>query len=340
MIKIHHWPFNFVFVAGQPRYIEQRPGLNTIEAGILRELDVSVLACIPLIAEAVVVGAVYVGSQTKDSFSRDERALIEMISKEIGSGILRGVLYKRLEAANREANLYLDIMTHDIRNIENVSGLYADLLIETLEGESARYAQEITSGVRRSKEILGNVSTIRRIHQETPDLDPVDRYPVVREAVAAFPDVAIDLEGMPRKIWADDLPGDLFEPDPERYQAWHPSVEISIRFEDYDSENMLVSIEDTGPGIPDSSWDRSPTSSTGDGPGVWRWTWTLYRQDTHRTLRWHPLGGGSGGRTARSRRSVPFYSSQSISLRERRGHRWASGRGGEWMSRTPRHRKV
>jgi len=276
MIKIHHWPFNFVFVAGQPRYIEQRPGLNTIEAGILRELDVSVLACIPLIAEAVVVGAVYVGSQTKDSFSRDERALIEMISKEIGSGILRGVLYKRLEAANREANLYLDIMTHDIRNIENVSGLYADLLIETLEGEGARYAQEITSGVRRSKEILGNVSTIRRIHQEAPDLDPVDLYPVVREAVAAFPDVAIDLEGMPRKIWADDLLPEIFSNLIQNAtKPGHPSVEISIRFEDYDSENMLVSIEDTGPGIPDSlkgsithQFDRRWTRGCGDGLGL------------------------------------------------------------------------
>ncbi|MGB4052479.1 MAG: PAS domain S-box protein, partial [Methanoculleus sp.] len=35
-IKIHHWPFNFIFVAGQPRYIEHRPDLNSIEAGILR----------------------------------------------------------------------------------------------------------------------------------------------------------------------------------------------------------------------------------------------------------------------------------------------------------------
>ncbi|WP_054848300.1 PAS domain S-box protein [Methanoculleus chikugoensis] len=60
LIKVHHWPFNFIFIAGQPpRYIEQQADLNSIEAGILRELEVSALACIPLVAESVVVGAVY-----------------------------------------------------------------------------------------------------------------------------------------------------------------------------------------------------------------------------------------------------------------------------------------
>jgi light-regulated signal transduction histidine kinase (bacteriophytochrome) len=41
-------------------------------------------------------------------------------------------LHRQLEASHREANLYLDILTHDIRNTENVSNLYADLLIDSL----------------------------------------------------------------------------------------------------------------------------------------------------------------------------------------------------------------
>ncbi|KDE56046.1 PAS domain S-box protein [Methanoculleus sp. MH98A] len=63
-------------------------------------------------------------------------------------------LHRELEAANREANLYLDILTHDIGNTENVSNLYAELLIESLEGEAAEYIKKLQSSVQKSIEIL------------------------------------------------------------------------------------------------------------------------------------------------------------------------------------------
>ncbi|MDK2915742.1 MAG: hypothetical protein PWR25_299 [Euryarchaeota archaeon] len=277
LIKVHHWPFNFTFVAGQPRYIEQQADLNSIEAGILREFEVSALACIPLVAESVVVGAVYAGSRTKTSFSRDERTLLETIGQEIGSGILRGMLHKRLEAANREANLYLDIMTHDIKNAENVSNLYTDLLLEMLEGEAALYARKIRSSIERSTEILGNVTTIRRIHHDSPDAGQVDLSAVIREGVAAFPDVAIEVAGdTSARVWADDLLCEVFTNlirNAVRFGG--PDVRIAIRVEEYDGESVLVSVEDTGPGIPDrmkesifSRFERDWVGGYGDGLGL------------------------------------------------------------------------
>lgn len=276
IIKVHHWPFNFIFVAGQPRYIEQQPDLSSIEAGILEELKVSILACIPLIAESVVVGSVYVGSRTKESFSREEMALLEMVGKEIGSGILKGMLNKKLEAANREANLYLDIMTHDIRNAENVSGLYADLLGEMLEGEKALYARKIRSCIQRSADILGNVTTIRRIHHDPHDSGPVDLDIVVREEVAAFPEVAIEFSASHRRVLADDLLSEVFANlIRNAVEFGGQEVRIAIRVEDYDGESVLVSVEDTGPGIPDPikesifhRFERGWVGGCGDGLGL------------------------------------------------------------------------
>ncbi|MDN7011633.1 PAS domain S-box protein [Methanoculleus sp. FWC-SCC3] len=277
LIKVHHWPFNFVFIAGQPRYIEQQADLNSIEAGILRELEVSALACIPLVAESVVVGAVYAGSRTKESFSRDERTLLETIGQEIGSGILKGMLHKKLEAANREANLYLDIMTHDIKNAENVSNLYNDLLLEMLEGEAALYAKKIRSSIHRSAEILGNVTTIRRIHHDAPDVGPVDLHAVIREEVAAFPEIAIEVAGgTPARVWADDLLSEVFTNlIRNAVKFGGQDVRIAIRVEDYDGENVLVSVEDTGPGIPDRMkesifrrFEREWVGGYGDGLGL------------------------------------------------------------------------
>jgi PAS domain S-box-containing protein len=274
LIKVHHWPFNFIFIAGQPRYIEQQADPSSIEMSILRELEVSALACIPLVAESVVVGAVYAGSRTKTSFSRDERALLETIGQEIGSGILKGMLHKKLEAANREANLYLDIMTHEIKNAENVSHLYTDLLLEILEGEAALYVRKIRSSIHRSAEILGNVTTIRRVHHDSPDVGPVDLSAVIREEAAAFPDVAIEVaEGTPARVWADDLLPEIFTNlIRNAVKFGGPEVRIAIRVEDYDGESVLVSVEDTGPGIPDPAkevifhrFERGWVGGYGDG---------------------------------------------------------------------------
>jgi PAS domain S-box-containing protein len=276
VIKVHHWPFNFIFIAGQPRYIERQPDLNSIEASILQEFDVSALACVPLIAESVVVGAVYAGSRTKKSFSREERTLLETIGKEIGSGILKGMLHKKLEAANREANLYLDIMTHDIKNAENVSSLYADLLIEMLGEEAALYAKKIRSSIRKSAEIIGNVTTIRRIHHDSSDVRSVDLEVVIKGEVAAFPDVAIEFGDAPRQVWADDLLSEVFSNlIRNAVKFGGPGVRIAIRVEDYDGESVLVSVEDTGPGIPDSMkesifhrFERGWVGGCGDGLGL------------------------------------------------------------------------
>ena len=276
IIKVHHWPFNFIFIAGQPRYIERQSDLNSIEASILEELDLSALACVPLIAESVVVGAVYAGSRTSTSFSREEKTLLETIGKEIGSGILKGMLHKKLEAAHREANLYLDIMTHDIKNAENVSSLYADLLIEMLGGEAAMYAKKIRSSVHKSAEIIGNVTTIRRIHHDPPEVGPVELGPVIEQEVAAFPDVAIEAGATSCRVWADDLLSEVFTNlIRNAVKFGGPAVGITIRVEDYDGESVQVSVEDTGPGVPDgmkesifTRFERGWVEGCGDGLGL------------------------------------------------------------------------
>ncbi|MDK2889877.1 MAG: hypothetical protein PWR21_509 [Methanoculleus sp.] len=56
-------------------------------------------------------------------------------------------IHRDLESAHREANLYLDILTHDIGNTENVSNLYAELLIDSLEGAAFVFTLRQADGV-------------------------------------------------------------------------------------------------------------------------------------------------------------------------------------------------
>ncbi len=258
-IKVHHWPWNFVFVAGQSRYLELQGEGGTIEDEILASLGVSTLACIPILAESVVVGALFLGSRKVEGFLDEERRLLEAIGQEIGSGVLRSMLHKRLEAAHRETNLYLDVMTHDIKNAENVANLYCDLLLEMLEGDAAQYARRLKGSIRTSSGILQNVANIRRIHQEPPDLRPIHLGRVIRAQIERTPEAAISFDGTTAEVWADDLLPEVFTNlIGNAVKHGGPDARIAIRVEDCLEEDhaVVVTVEDTGPGIPDEMKER------------------------------------------------------------------------------------
>ena len=118
----------------------------------------------PFAAGSDIFGALIIGSRDPESFSSGERALLETIGREVGAGILRRMLHHQLEAANSEANLYLDILTHDIRNASNVANIYADILIDELEGEAALHARKLKDAIRKIIDITANVAT----NQEDP----------------------------------------------------------------------------------------------------------------------------------------------------------------------------
>ena len=247
-------PFADTFATGLPRYLEQDRGTDTSGSSLLRELGLAALACIPLAVESDVVGALLIGSRDRGSFSRDERALLEAVGREIGAGILRGMLYRKLEVANREANLYLDILTHDIKNADNVTNIYADLLIDELEGEPARHARKLKDGIRKSIEITANVATIRKIHESRAGLVPLDLHDVIREEIAHFPDLSLQYSGMPVEVLADDLLPEIFT-NLIGNAAKHggQGVEVTVAVEDRDERTVIVTVADTGPGVQDDA---------------------------------------------------------------------------------------
>ena len=181
-------------------------------------------------------------------------------------------LHRQLESANRETNLYLDILTHDIGNTENVSNLYAGLLIESLGGEEVEYARKLQQSVQKSIDILHTVSTIRRIHRASPGIKPVDLDAVVHRECKQFPDSRIRYDGSPRQVRADDLLAVVFDNligNAVKYGG--PGVEVAVRVEDRNSE-VLVSVEDTGPGVQDDEKDaifhRYEQQKRGVGEGL------------------------------------------------------------------------
>ena len=168
----------------------------------------------------------------------------------------RRQLYEKLEDAHREANLYLDIMSHDIRNANTVTTMYADLMVEMLEGEPGAYAEKLRGSVEKSNEILRNVATIRRLQEEPSLFVPVNLDTVVRKEIETFPGASIRYEGAPVEVMADELLPDVFANlIGNAVKFGGPDVEVTIRVNELDG-GVEVSVEDTGPGVPDDVKER------------------------------------------------------------------------------------
>ncbi|MDD3070086.1 sensor histidine kinase [Methanoculleus horonobensis] len=180
-----------------------------------------------------------------------------------------------VEAARDEAHMYLDILTHDVRNANNVSGMYADLLTELADGDLKTYAEKLQGSIERSNDILRSVATVRRIHEEETGLVPVNLDAVIRNEIGRFPEASIDYPDPQIEVLADGLlPTVFINLIGNAVKFGGPDVRITIRVEVQDRE-VLVSVEDTGPGIPDeikqrlfARFERGMGRGSGEGLGL------------------------------------------------------------------------
>jgi two-component system sensor histidine kinase BarA len=155
-----------------------------------------------------------------------------------------------LNTSNRQANLYLDIMTHDIKNANTIALGYSQLLGEEVEGVAADYAGKLMAAIRTGSTILDNVATMRTIREHEPFLAPVDLDQVIRRQIRSFPDLHIDYEGTDVRVYADELLSRIFFNliDNSRKHAGE-NPRITIRVDEEGENRVRVSVEDNGPGI-------------------------------------------------------------------------------------------
>ncbi|MFA7562376.1 MAG: HAMP domain-containing sensor histidine kinase [Methanoculleus sp.] len=181
-----------------------------------------------------------------------------------------------LEESNRAANLFLDIMVHDINNANTVAIGYTEFLIEALEGEQKEMAEKMLVSLRQSSAIVGRVTPLRRIRESDAALVSVDLDRVIRAEAAVHPEARVRYEGSPVGVLADDLLSEVFSNligNAAKFGG--PDVEITIRVE-VRGEDVLVSVEDTGPGIPDAvksesfhRFRKGSESLAGEGLGLY-----------------------------------------------------------------------
>jgi two-component system, NarL family, sensor histidine kinase BarA len=154
-----------------------------------------------------------------------------------------------LRTVNQTANLYLDIMIHDINNANTIAIGYTQFLAESLDGEQRGHAHKMLNRLRMSTEIIGHVATIRKIQTHEAALTPIDLDRLIRVQIANMPSAQIRYDGAPVTVCADTLLSEIFTNLLENAAKFGgPDAEITIRVEEQGDE-VCVSVEDTGPGM-------------------------------------------------------------------------------------------
>jgi len=266
-------PFSRTFIDGVPLFYKdlEAGGIDWVRPPLVS------LAIIPLVTNAGVVGAMFLGNTEPYSFHEDDAAILEHIGKEVGNAIAKARLQRQLQEKIDEANLYIDIMTHDIHNANTISMGYAEILTEILKDEPRTFANKLLSSVLQSSSIIDNVATIRRIHAERPVLRIKSLDEIIREEILHYPGTEIRYKPTGFTILADDLIPVIFRnliSNALKFGEQRAKVEISATA--IGRDEVEVAVADTGPGISDelkgvifARFQRGKGKKSGKGLGLY-----------------------------------------------------------------------
>jgi len=264
-------PFQGILRGGVPVLIrEGNPFPDLSLPGVLS------FVLIPLPAGSQALGLIAAGREGAAPIPGDEMAMLESVSRAIGSAVKKALLQEELALASTKANLYLDIMSHDINNVNTVSLGYAHLLDELVNGKGREMLAKLKAAILQSVEIIRNVSTIRRIQEGSRATRPMDLDPVIRSELGNHRDITIHYDGTTVSVCANNLLSEVFRNligNSAKFGG--PKARVWIKVAD-NGDQVTVSVEDSGPGIPDelkpaifNRFQKGKTSRSGKGLGLY-----------------------------------------------------------------------
>lgn len=232
---------------------------------------------VPLESGEEILGTMYFLSGDARGCSASQHQTIEFLAREVGAAVSRLVLTQRIHEANHQANLYLDILMHDINNANLASLWYGDLLMDMLTGEPKETARKMMDGVQKSRAVIRNLETIRKIQVRRNDLRIVSLDTAIQKEIRYFPDAHIEYRENGIDVLADELLGEIFTNlIGNSIKFGGPDVRITIGVNIVQPATVEIVFSDTGPGIPDDlkrvifrRFSQTATQSEGKGLGLY-----------------------------------------------------------------------
>jgi signal transduction histidine kinase len=239
------------------------------------ELGVFSAASVPVFADDRVLGIIAVASSNFHRFSYLEREVLEAIGAELGAAVRRGALETELVEAHETAELYLDVITHDLGNLQTAALAQLASLEEALVGASPpAEVPALRELLQRGVAVVRNVGILRRLRTSSEALAPVSLAEALAPALNEGDRMAFVTEGTDVHVMADALLPEVFANllgNSRKVGA----TRVGISAEEADGR-VVVRISDDGPGIPDAEKERvfaryATGSAPGSGAGLGLW---------------------------------------------------------------------
>ncbi|WP_230741976.1 PAS domain S-box protein [Methanooceanicella nereidis] len=175
---------------------------------------------------------------------------------------------EELKEAKAQAELYLDLMCHDINNMNQIGMGFIELALNTLHLDD--YGKELISkplvALESSRDLINNVKKLRQVKDKSVRFHPIEVCQMMEEIVPRYSeiinrDITIDKK-CPSVCYvnANDLLYDVFSNvlgNSIKHSKGGLIIRIVIdQITMEEKEFCMVSIEDNGPGIPDELKDK------------------------------------------------------------------------------------
>lgn len=170
---------------------------------------------------------------------------------------------KAREDAKEQAELYMDLLSHDINNMNQVALGYTELALDAVK--QGKYDPSITEKIREvlvnSSALIENIMKIRRIKAGELKLESIDLNPLIKETIDPYASVQgreVRINYRTKcdcRVLANNLLKDVFAnliSNAIKHSTGPLLIEVELsKIHEQDKDYCMVAISDNGPGIPD-----------------------------------------------------------------------------------------
>lgn len=287
-IKIGEGFAGTIIKTAQPMHIDNAWESPLVERSVITKVGIRQMVGVPLLDKRTAIGVLHIDWFAVHRITEREMNLLLMAAERCALAIVNAQLHEEATEAKERAELYIDLLTHDINNLNAAVRGYVHLVLDRGKLEEKERGQLVKTLdlLDNSSHLIEDVEKIQRLETQGNGLGPIDLDQILDEVIhsartSTREEVTINFRPQSgRMVMASDLLRDVFINliiNAVKHSEGEVAIDIRIdKMEKERREYYRVVIEDNGPGIPDelknkllSRLQRGNTKAPGRGLGLY-----------------------------------------------------------------------